>query len=192
VIQGILDKVPDAASFTKALSGLGPGAQLNMSATRVSELMAGLATDIHDNKVDIQSLDVKAVEVGSTTSFSIDTPEVKKFVQASLAASIPEGLRSGDNRVLVKNGIGTPQLGATTRPRLLKAQFVYLDGGNVPGFPFRARKSAVLIFDGSLAARERGAKVAAALGLPASDVQISNIGQSVADVIVVLGRDYKR
>ncbi|MDX6285899.1 MAG: hypothetical protein QOG53_1384 [Frankiales bacterium] len=192
VIQGILDKVPDAASFTKALSDLGPGLQLNMSGPRVADLIAGLATDVRDNKVDIQSLDVKSVDVGGTTAFSIDTPEVKKFVQASLAASIPESLRSGDNRVLVKNGIGTPQLGTTTRPRLLKAHFVYIDGGNVPGFPFRTRNSAVLIFSGSQAARERGAQVAAALGLPASDVQISNIGQSVADVIVVLGRDYKR
>ena len=53
------------------------------------------------------------------------------------------------------------------------------------------RQSAVLIPDSTPASVERGAAVAAALGLPASSVGVSGQGQTVAEVIVVLGRDFK-
>jgi hypothetical protein len=192
VLEGILAKVPTPETFTKALAGLAKTVQLTMTPARTSAIVAGLANDIRaNNSVDIQSLDVKQVDTGGAQAFIIDAPAVKRFVDGSLAASVPAGLRSGNNRVLVKNGIGTPLLGTTTRKRLLQAGFVYVDGGNVPGFPFRAKTSAVLIFSATQEARQRGAKVATALGLPGTDVKISTIGQSVADVIVVLGRDYK-
>jgi hypothetical protein len=192
VLEGILAKVPTAAAFSQALTGLSKTVQLTMTPGRAAEIMAGLAGDVQSNRVDIQSLNVKQVDTGGAQAFIIDAPAVKRFVDGSLAASVPEGLRSGNNRVLVKNGIGTPLLGTTTRNRLRQAGFVYVDGGNVPGFPFRAKPSAVLIFTGTAEARQRGAKVAAALGLPGTDVRISTIGQSVADVIVVLGHDYKK
>jgi hypothetical protein len=34
--------------------------------------------------------------------------------------------------------------------------------------------------------------VAKALNLPATDVRVSRLGQSVADVIVLLGKDYQK
>ena len=92
--------------------------------------------------------------------------------------------------MLVKNGIGTPLLGQSTRAKLVRAGFAYKDGQNVDHYPFRNRPSAVLIFSNSEAARTKGVAVARALGLPESDVRFSPIGQTVADVIVVLGRDY--
>jgi hypothetical protein len=117
---------------------------------------------------------------------------VQAFVQQSLKASIPEGLLNGGNTVLVKNGVGTPQLGRSTRDRLLKAGFVYVDGGNVPGFPYRSQQSVVVVFTTNQSAVDRGNRVAKALNLPSTDVRVSRLGQSVADVIVLLGMDYHR
>ena len=51
--------------------------------------------------------------------------------------------------------------------------------------------SVVLIPDASAKARENGDAVVAALGLPASAVRLSSQGQSLADVVVILGADFR-
>jgi hypothetical protein len=191
VLEGILAKLTAPTVFANAMRGLGTGAQLTMSVSRAGDLLTGVAADDRTNQIDVQSLDVKPVDTGGPAAYIIDAPRVREFVNRSLKASVPEGLLGGANRVLVKNGIGTPLLGTTTRERLLRAGFVYVDGGNVPGFPRRNATSVVLVFSTGPDAQARGTKVAGALGLPSADVQVSTLGQSVADVIVILGRDYK-
>jgi hypothetical protein len=49
----------------------------------------------------------------------------------------------------------------------------------------------VLVEDGSERSTQRGQRVAAALGLPASAIEVNPRGQTVADVIVILGSDFK-
>jgi hypothetical protein len=49
-----------------------------------------------------------------------------------------------------------------------------------------------LIFGTTAAEIERGHAVAAALGLPASDVKVSEQRITVADVVVIIGVDYRR
>jgi hypothetical protein len=50
----------------------------------------------------------------------------------------------------------------------------------------------VLVFDRSVASARVGNDVARSLGLPTRDVAVSTAGQNVADVLVILGKDYKR
>ena len=192
VLNGILDKLSTPAIFTSALTGIG-GIQNTMSFPAVGDLLSGMSKAARENAVDYRTLDVKLVDTGGGLPiYSLDRPKVLEFVKQSLSASIPKGLLSGGNTVRVSNGVGTPQLGLSTRSRLNKAGFVYVDGGNVPGFPYRAQPSVVVVFSTSQAAIDRGNAVAKALGLPATDVRVSRLGQSVADVIVLLGRDYRR
>jgi LCP family protein required for cell wall assembly len=191
VLNGVLAKTTTAALFTTALTNVG-NVQSTMPIAQISTLMAGLAADAQADAVDYQSLDVKLVDTGGAPIYSLDRPRVQAFVQQSLRASIPSGLLSGDNTVLVKNGVGTPQLGRSTRDRLLKSGFVYVDGGNVPSFPYRNQQSVIIVFSSNQAAIDRGNRVAKALNLPSTDVRVSQLGQSVADVIVLLGRDYHK
>ena len=191
VLNGLLAKATTPDIFGSALQPLG-SVQNTMAVPQISALVAGLGSDAQAEAVDYQTLDVKLVDTGGAPIYSLDRPKVQAFVQRSLKASIPSGLLSGGNTVLVKNGIGTPQLGRTTRDRLLKAGFVYVDGGNVPGFPYRNQLSVVIVFSSSQAAIDRGNAVAKSLNLPVADVRVSRLGQSVADVIVLLGRDYHK
>jgi hypothetical protein len=92
-------------------------------------------------------------------------------------------------RVLVQNGVGTPGLGETTRKRLIAAGLTYVNGGNAAQFGYA--KSVVLIPDASTQSRREGADVAAALRLPPSSLRIAAQGQTIADVVVVVGADYK-
>jgi anionic cell wall polymer biosynthesis LytR-Cps2A-Psr (LCP) family protein len=192
VLNGVLDKISTSPIFTSAVTGIG-GVQNTMSLPAVGDLLAGLSKDANTNAVDYRTLDVKLVDTGGGDPiYSLDRPKVLDFVKQSLAASIPKGLLSGGNTVRVENGVGTPQLGLSTRNKLNKAGFVYVDGGNVPGFPYRSQPSVVVVFSSAQTAIDRGNAVAKALGLPATDVRVSRLGQSVADVIVLLGRDYRR
>lgn len=191
VLNGVLAKTTTPDSLSTAMLGIA-NVQATMAMPQISALFAGLAKDAQADAVDYQTLDVKLVDTGGAPIYSLDRPKVQAFVQRSLRASIPSGLLAGGNTVLVKNGVGTPQLGRSTRERLLKAGFVYVDGGNVPGFPYRSQLSVVIVFSSNESAIDRGNRVAKALNLPVADVRVSRLGQSVADVIVLLGRDYQK
>jgi LCP family protein required for cell wall assembly len=191
VLNGVLAKTTTPGILASALLNVA-SVQSTMPTPQFSALVAGLASDAQAEAVDYQTLDVKLVDTGGAPIYSLDRQKVSAFVERSLKASIPAGLLSGGNTVLVKNGIGTPQLGRSTRERLLKAGFVYVDGGNVPGFPYRNQLSVVIVFSSNQNAIDRGNRVAKALNVPVADVRVSQLGQSVADVIVLLGKDYHR
>ena len=91
--------------------------------------------------------------------------------------------------MLVENGVGTPGLVEQARAKLVDDGFRFINGGNASTFGLAeqpgpgARRH--------LAERRPGAeRVAESLGLPASAVQPSDRGQTVADVIVILGEDF--
>ena len=96
----------------------------------------------------------------------------------------------GDVRVLVQNGAGTPGLGSTARDLLVAQGFTYVPGGNASSFG--NAHSVVLITDATADKRAEGMAVVKALGLPDSALRVTSQGQSIADVVVVLGKDYKR
>jgi hypothetical protein len=66
---------------------------------------------------------------------------------------------------------------------------VYINGGNAEQFDQPA--TLVIVEDASTASVELGQKVAEALGVPATAVQVAEDGQNVADVVVILGADFE-
>jgi hypothetical protein len=91
--------------------------------------------------------------------------------------------------VLVQNGVGSPGLNAQAREDLVGAGFTYVNGGNAAQFGTAATE--VVVPDATAESLQWGADIAQALGVPASAVAVADSGQSVADVIVVLGADFK-
>jgi hypothetical protein len=100
------------------------------------------------------------------------------------AAGVPR------KRILLQNGVGTPGLVGPTCQRLVAAGFTIVGSGNASSFDFNQSK--VLVFDNSVASAELGNRVAQTLRLSTNDVAVSNEGQNVADVIVILGKDFRR
>jgi anionic cell wall polymer biosynthesis LytR-Cps2A-Psr (LCP) family protein len=193
-LQEVLDgltaaaKAKGEAAVATAIKGLGAGSQLTTSpASDVARLLVGLAGD--DLTEDI--LPVHEIDTGGPTAYGVDPTQLRTLVDNALADSVPASARGQNNRVLVQNGVGKPGIGESARTRLGNAGFVYRPGGNVPGFTFRTKPSVVLISDATQESIDLGQRVARALGLPVSDVKTSAEGQSVADVIVIIGADYK-
>lgn len=189
VIDGIAAaaKVKGQAAVVAAVSGLGSGAQLNRPPSEVAELLVGLP----DAEVTADSLPVHEIDTGGATAYGVDPEALRTLVDNALADSVPASARGTNNRVLVQNGVGTPGVGESVRGKLDKAGFRYRAGGNVPGFTFRGKPSVVLIKDGTQESITAGQRVASALGLPVSAVQTDPRGQSVADIIVIIGADYR-
>ena len=91
---------------------------------------------------------------------------------------------------MIQNGVGTPGLVAKARTRLLVGGITFVNGGNASKFGYA--KSLVLVpTRPGRQASSKGAAVARALGLPASDVALTDQGQTIADVVVILGADFK-
>jgi hypothetical protein len=81
-------------------------------------------------------------------------------------------------------------LSAKARAKLLIAGLTYVGGGNAAAFGYP--RSQVLVATGAGSAGiDQGHIVARALGLPAADVLLTDQGQTIADVVVILGADFK-
>jgi hypothetical protein len=73
---------------------------------------------------------------------------------------------------------------------LLPAGYGFAGSGNAANFNYA--KSQIIVYDTGVAGAKLGDDIARRLRLPYSDVVASTQGQNVADVIVILGRDYRR
>ena len=89
-------------------------------------------------------------------------------------------------RVLVRNGSGSATPMATARQELTDSGFAFVSGG----VQATALLSTVSVVSSTEADLQKGADVAAALGLPASAVTIERPTGERVDVVVVLGADY--
>ena len=191
VLDGIVAALPHSTSaVAQIVRSLGPGAGSSIGTQRLASVLVGLASDLRRSNVAPTALPVVKIDSGSAqSSYRVDDQQTSTYVTSNLSPSLPQSSRVAHKRVLVQNGVGTPGLAVSACDKLVKAGFAFAGSGNAD--TFNHQTSSVLIFDHSVATAELGNSVARALGLPLDDVQVANTGQNVADVIVILGRDYK-
>lgn len=191
VFDAVVAALPhQSKAVSTLLRGLGGGSVVSLGADRLAALLVGLAGDAREQNVSYQTLPVVAIDTGGgQPSYRIDAAKARAMVSSQLADSVPAGLRTVDNRVYVENGVGTPHLAESACSRLVQAGFTFAGSGNAAQFGYKT--SQVLVFDDTPQSAALGERVARALRLPASDVQVSTRGQDVADVVVILGRDYR-
>ena len=190
VLEAIVQKLPTSATASQQLlSRLGPGSVLTASPHDLAQVLDGLRASEDRNQVRYQTLPTRTIDTGAAApSYSLDAAATTSLVQSVLSDSVPPDRPGGPVRVLIQNGNGAPGLGETARSKLVGAGFRYINGGNADRFGYDT--SVIIIKDSTSKARAQGTDVAATLGLPASAVQLASQGQSVADVIVILGGDY--
>lgn len=191
VWQQVVAQLPSQpAQVSALLATLGTGSKSSLSGQKLATFLLGLKADEHDQQMTYQNLPVRSMDTGAAQPASVlDQTQAEQLVTSQLAGSRPPVRSSGPVRVLVQNGVGTPGLGETTRKRLIAAGLTYVNGGNAAQFGYA--KSVVLIPDASAQSRREGTDVATALRLPASSLRIAAQGQTIADVVVIVGADYK-
>lgn len=188
VLDGVITGLPSKPDTL--VRSLGPGSLSTLASTTLSDVLTGLKKDDAANGLQYRSLPVIPVAAGTDDIvFRIDAPATTQLVDELLAQSIPAGARETGNRVLVLNGVGTPGLGALVRDRLVPAGFVFVASRNAPSFGYRTTQ--VLVKDASTEGAALGARVAKALGVPVSSVMTSDQIGTIADVVVIVGKDFK-
>ncbi len=138
----------------------------------------------------LQDVPTHGLDTGAASpTLVLDTTAATAIIKDKFAGSVPPQRPGGAIRVLVQNGVGTPGLDLAARAKLQKAGLTFVAGGNAPHFGHAT--SQILILDGTDDAQDKGNAVAQALGLSGSDVAVAPLGTTLADVVVVLGADFK-
>ena len=183
VVAAMPTKTSQAASVLSA-------AGISGDVTSLANLLVGIAADDRAKRLLPIDLPTQVIDAGgSQPSYRVDQAKTDQLVKAQLAASLPKSASTKKTTVLIENGAGTPGLVLSACNRLLPAGFGFAGSGNAPNFNYQT--SQVIVFQSTVAAAQVGDKIADLLKLPRSDVVASSQGQNVADVLVILGRDYK-
>ena len=191
VLDGVLRGLPDQrAQVRTTISSLADGSRSTLPVGALAELVTAAHAVAEDDDLLSDVLPVNPIDTGTgTESYGVNAQQAAALMQARFPQALVEEGQGDALRVLVQNGVGTPGLVDRARSRLVDAGFRFVNGGNAPDFDNPT--SRVVIPDATQASQERGRQVAAALGLPATSVELTTQGQTVADVIVVLGRDFR-
>lgn len=189
VVEAVLGALPAAAGERRSMLAALPGAPTGPELAAVVDTTGGLRAEAAQSALASTLLPVDDIDAGGeSTSYGLDEDASAALVRARLAGAalaVPVG---GRTRVLVQNGVGTPGLGDAARSRLVAAGLRYVGGGNVEGFG--VAQTLVLLPDGSSASRARGAAVVKALGLTPAALRVSDTAPTIADLVLVLGRDF--
>jgi len=190
-LQGVLDGVVQAwpGGGDALIKSLGAGSKLSLSPTSGAAILAGLKGDDAAQQLQYRSLPVIKLDTGTDAQrFRIDADATRALVDDLLAQSIPPGSRASGNRVLVLNGVGTPGLGEKVRAKLVPAGFVFVGSRNAPSFGHKT--TTIYVKEATPAGQALGARVAKALGVR-TNVQVSDQIGTLADVVVIVGKDFK-
>lgn len=194
IFQLVVQKLPaDANQIEPILTSLGSLARSTVPTSQVAAFLARFRYEVAAGNVQAQNLPTTKIDAGSGTSniVRIDSAPAATMIDTLLPDAV---LRPGPNskvRVLVQNGVLIPGLGQAARALLVDAGFTYLSGGNAG--QMNNGPTAIIVPDTTAQSLQWGAAIAKALGVPSSDVQTPRPGdqQSIADVVVVLGKDFQ-
>lgn len=190
VLDGLVNVLPrTSAELVQVLGELGRRSSTTAALPVLADFLIGLATDDEAGRLQYDVLPVVDLDPGGgVTAFRADAPAVLALVDRLLAASIPPGVREGNNRVLVLNGVGTPGLGERVRAKLVPAGLVFVGSRNAPRFG--VPKTQILVGSATPEGLALGKRIAKALGLPDAPVSTQDVG-TAADVVVVVGADFR-
>jgi len=187
VIDATATGLPSTPTAVSALlRQLGPGSGSTIGATRLGDFLTGFATSERGVGTLLPiDLPTSLIDAGGAPSYRVDTAGANKLAATNLAGSLPADAGKPRPTVELLNAVGTPGLVATACPLLAAHNLTYAGSGNAA---FDNQLSTVVVSNNDI---DLGYRVADALKLPRSDVRRTSVNQSVADVIVTLGRDYK-
>jgi hypothetical protein len=161
-----------------------------LSAEQLAEFVQSYGDIARGGDAQYQTLPTTVLESGGgLPALAVDPAGLERLRSGLLSDSLPPNAGGDQITVYVQNGVGTPGLEQDAAEKLRDAGYEFLNGGNAN--EFGRRQTVILIPDGGDVSVSVGKSVASTLGVPQSAVQISDQGQSVADVVVVLGEDFK-
>ena len=131
--------------------------------------------------VALVPLPVKPINVGGQRFFQPQRDEVASLIKTWWGVDVGAAT---SKTVLVENGAGKPGIAGTAAEQLISGGFTVVDTKNANGFDYK--KTLILLYRGSAA---DAARVHDLLG--AGELRKAEDNQGLADIIVIIGQDYK-
>lgn len=190
VLRAVAAALPDRASGVQGIVvSLGSGSESSLPPAALAARLGLLRSAALDEELVSDVLPVTEIDSGGAApTYGVDAGQLGAMMRARFPGALQADSTGAVLRVLVENGLGTPGLVEQAREKLVAAGFRFVNGGNAA--EFSDEPSSVIIPDGTEESVARGQRVAAALGLPETAIGTSDRGQTVADVIVILGSDF--
>jgi len=137
---------------------------------------------IQEKNTAIVPLPVKPIKLGTQTYFEPQRAEVADLLKSWWGVDATK--QAQVTRVILYNGAGTPGIAGIAAQQLIRAGFRVVDTKNADNFNYA--QTQVVVQRG---APKQGQDVAKTLGVGVVKNQPAD--QNVADVIVIIGKDYK-
>jgi hypothetical protein len=183
----VLALPPSATGIAAQLRSLGATGESTLGATKLSSFLLGFAAAERGTGTLLPTdLPTTIIDSGGAPSYSVDTTNADALVKSHLSASLPADAGTHRTTVYLLNGVGSPGLVATTCTKLAAKNITYAGSRNAA--TFNHPTSSIVVSNANI---PLGYKVADALRLPHSDVLRTSQTQTIADVIVTLGGDYR-
>lgn len=145
---------------------------------RLGPVMAAAA----GSKIGIAPLPVKPISLGGEEYLEAETAKVTDLIEEWW------GVRPSDDggtvSVIVYNGSGAPTIAADAAKRLVRGGFRVVGTGNADNFDYA--KTVIAVHSGETSDGEKVRKLLGAGGVVVQESQ-----QRIADVIVIIGKDYR-
>lgn len=145
--------------------------------TRIAEFIG----TVEGERTALVPLPVKPIDLGGETFFEPQRDQIADLLLQWWDVRL--GADDSSVRVIIYNGAGTPGIAGEAAQQMIAAGMRVVDTKNADRFDYDT--TMVVVQDGDL---EQGEQVKAALGV--GEVVDKPSEQDVADVIVIIGRDY--
>ena len=157
----------------------------NVKETDLSEVdlaeMAAFITSVPGARTALVPLPVKPLELGGQTYFEPQRDQIADLLLQWWDVRL--GADDGAVRTIVYNGVGTPGIAGVVAQALIAKGMRVVDTRNADRFDYD--RTLIVVQDGDLT---QGEKVKEILGV--GDVVDQPSEQDVADVIIIIGKDY--
>jgi hypothetical protein len=146
------------------------------------DTLAGQLSAIAQSNTAIVPLPVKSIKLGNQTYFEPQRAEVADLLKSWWGVDASKAAAA--SRVILYNGAGAPGIAGEAAQQLIRGGFRVVDTKNADSFNYATTK--IVVQRGDV---KQGEEIARILGVGKVEQQPSE--QDVADVIVVVGKDYK-
>lgn len=153
----------------------------NLSESERTSLEQAIAKTEKEN-VAIVPLPVKPITLGNVTYFEPQRAQVADVVKSWWGVDLSAQQQA--TKVILYNGVGTPGVAGQAAQELIRAGYRVVDTKNADKFGYE--QTLIVVQKGPVAAGERAAKV-----LGAGKVVNKPAENSVADMVIIVGKDYK-
>lgn len=199
VLQAMFRTMPTGQpEAVRMLDNLGVISDPDLSNQRLGGALSGLAAGVDRNRVEVSNLPVREDGV-------VDVRGAGPVVRKLLAAAVSQTRDTGPPRIFVEDATGrggdgdsgdgdsgdggqTIDAQQAAGVRLLGGGYRYINGGRADE---PAEKTIIEVSDTVPDAQQAGTQVALTLGVPTSAVKLVEGDQIAADIVVVVGADFR-